>query len=194
MALRAESAHEEGRKGVMLTKRWLESTTHMELNLDAYDFAPECTLTCLDGSLQTFDLRGIYFKKKQGVFVENKAYTSAGDQGKLFEDFLAISYSATAAEIARTQDPRWMFMWVTTHPFSQGRWAKLAKRATIRAALESDTTNLLAGQEISDDILDLMADRVWLLVLNKRQKELTLTPTELSKVEAILKRKQKGKS
>lgn len=192
MALRAESAHEEGRKGVFNTKRWLESTTHIELNFDAYDWASECTISCLDGGLQTFDLKGQIYKSKSMLFVENKAYTSVGSQAKDYQDFLAIAYSATAAEISRTQDPRWQFMWVTTYPFAQGKWPKLTKRSQIKAALEADTTGLLNGDPIDEEVLDLMADRVWLLVYNKRQQEFTLTPQELNMIEAKLNRKGKA--
>lgn len=192
MALRAESAHEEGRKGVFRTKRWLESTTHIELNFDAYDWASECTISCLDGGLQTFDLKGQIYKSKSMLFVENKSYTSVGNQAKDYQDFLAISYSATAAEISRTQDPRWQFMWVTTYPFAQGKWPKLTKRSQIKAALEADTTGLLNGVPIDEEVLDLMADRVWLLVYNKRQQEFTLTPKELNMIEAKLNRKGKA--
>jgi hypothetical protein len=177
----------------MRTKRWLESTTHIELSFDAYDWAPECTVNCLgDGNMQTFDLKGQIYKTKSILFVENKSYSSVGNQAHDYMDFLAIAYSATAAEIARTQDPRWEFMWVTTFPFAQGQWTKLTKRSQIRKALEADTSGLLDGQEINEDILDLMADRVWLLVLHKRQLDLTLSPKELSKIEAKLNRKGKS--
>ena len=198
MALRAEAAHEEGRKGVFRTKRWLESTTHIELNFDAYDWSTECTVTCLGTSanggpnLQTFDLKGLIFKSKSMLFVENKTYTTVGSQAKDYHDFLAIAYSATAAEIARLGDPRWEFMWVTTFPFAQKQWTKLTKRSQMKKALEQDQTGLLGGEEIDEDILDLMADRIWLLVLHKRQHDLTLTPKELSMIEAKLNRKGKS--
>ncbi len=192
MALRAESAHEEGRKGVFRTKRWLESTTHIELNFDAYEWASECTVSCLGtDNLQTFDLKGQIYKTKSVLFVENKSYTTAGRQAADYMDFLAIAYSATAAEIARTQDPRWEFMWVTTFPFAQKQWTKLTKRSQIKKAIEADTTGLLDGQPVDEDILDLLADRIWLLVLHKRQHDLTLTPKELSMIESKLNRKGK---
>lgn len=202
MALRAESAQEEGRNGVLLTKRWLESTTHIEMPFDVYDFISETTVTCLNGAIKSFDLKGKIHKSKSVLYVENKSYTQVGDQPSEFMEFLAVAYSATAFETARVQDPGWQFMWVTTFPFSQKKWAKLTKRSEIKAALEADSVasaaegepGLLNGQVIDDEILDKMPARLWLLVLNKRQKELTLTESELSKVEAILKRKGKSKS
>lgn len=193
LALRAESAHEEGRKGVFRTKRWLESTTHIELNFDAYEWASECTVTCLGvDKKQTFDLKGQIYKTKSVLFVENKSYTTPGNQAKDYMDFLAIAYSATVAEIARTQDPRWEFMWVTTFPFAQRQWTKLTKRSQIKKALEADQSGLLDGQPIDEEVLDLLAERIWLLVLNKRQHDLTLSPKELSKIEAKLNRKGKS--
>jgi len=198
LALRAEAAHEEGRKGVFRTKRWLESTTHIELNFDAYDWSTECTLTCLGANykggpnLQTFDLKGLIYQSKSMLFVENKTYTTVGSQAQDYQDFLAIAYSATAFEIARLGDPRWEFMWVTTFPFAQNQWTKLTKRSQIKKALEADTTGLLGGNEINEDILDLMANRIWLLVLHKRQHDLTLTPKELSMIESKLNRKGKA--
>jgi hypothetical protein len=173
----------------MRTKRWLESTTHLELEFDVYDWLPECTVSCLDGSLQSFDLKGRIFRSKSPLFVENKAVKNVGHQPSQFMDFLAIAYSATAAEIKRTQDPKWQFMWVTTHPFSQTDWPKLTKRARIMQALAQDTTGILKDEQISDDIVDLLVERIWLLVLNKRQQELTLSRKELNRIEAILNRK-----
>jgi hypothetical protein len=198
VALRAEAAHEEGRKGVFRTKRWLESTTHIGLDFDAYDWSNECTVTCLGKNqqggpnLQTFDLKGTIYKSKRVLFVENKTYTSVGSQGPDFQDFLAIAYSATAAEVARLGDPEWEFMWVTTFPFAQGKWAKLIKRSNIKKAVEEDTSGLLGGAPIDDDILDLLADRIWLLVIHKRQHDLTLSPKELAMVEGKLNRKGKS--
>jgi hypothetical protein len=130
----------------------------MELEFDVYDWLPECTVTCLDGSLQSFDLKGRIYKSKAPLYVENKTYTTVGGQAKAYMDFLAIAYSATAREIARTQDPKWQFMWVTTHPFSQTDWPKLTRRSRIKKALERDTTGLLGGNPIDEDLLDLVSD------------------------------------
>lgn len=193
MALNAEAAHEKGRKGVILTKRWLESTTHLELPSDAYDFAPECRVTCLDGSKKLFDLKGWFFKNKRTVWVENKAVSGERKQPQQYPLFLAIAYSATAHEIKTGgADPRWEFMWVTTHPFTLPSWTTLTKPSSIRKALEGPGSSLLNGEPIDEDILKLVADRIWLLVLNERQKDLTLKQSELSKVESVLKRKKKG--
>lgn len=169
-----------------------EHDTPGTLEFDAYDWLPECTVSCLDNSKQTFDLKGRIFKTKSPLYVENKAYTTVGNQAADYMDFLAIAYSATAAEIARTQDPKWQFMWVTTHPFSQGKWPDLTKRSQIKKALEADTSGLLNGQDIDDDLLTVVAERVWLLVLNKRQHELTLSPKELHMIESKLNRKGKA--
>lgn len=195
MALNAEAAHEKGRKGVILTQRWLESTTHLELPADAYDFSPECRITCLDGSKKLFDLKGWFFKNKRTVWVENKAVSGERKQPQQYPLFLAIAYSATAMELKTGGlDPRWEFMWVTTHPFALPSWTKLTKPSQIRQALEGPGADLLNGERIDEDIIKLVSDRIWLLVLNTRQAELTLSASELSMVESVLKRKKKGKA
>lgn len=191
MVARAEAAHEAGRKGVLLTKRWLESTTHMELPFDAYDWTSECSISCLDGTVKTFDLKGWLFRTKAPIFVENKNYGTVGNQPTEFPDFLRTAYSATLAEMNRVKtDPRWEFMWVTTHPFSQTKWAKLTKRKQLRSALKDDPS-VLGGASIDEDMVSIVAERIWLLVLSPRQDELTLSPPELASVEKVLNRKGK---
>lgn len=191
LALRAEAAHEQGRTGVFAAKTWLESTTYLSLGLDAYRFAPGCTVTCLDDSKQTFDLRGQIYERHHELFVEVKTYTVVGGQKKAYDDFLAIAYSATAKQMEDVGDPKAEFMWVTTYPFDQGKWLSLTSRERIKKALERDQSGILGGRALDEELLTTMSDRIWLLVLNERQHELTLTPSELSSVESVLQRKTK---
>lgn len=44
--------------GVDLAKRWLESTTWVELPFDAYNNGPVCSLRRLDGKVKRYDLFG----------------------------------------------------------------------------------------------------------------------------------------
>lgn len=196
MALRSEAAHEKGRKGVFDTKAWLESTTHLELNFDAYRFGQVCTVRCLDGSRQIFDLMGRVISRAVPLYVEVKTYDTRGRQDDDFDDFLTIAYSSTAA-LWDEGDAKAEFMWVTTHPFAVTKWPQLTSREQILAAIEKDDrksktegkTNTLGGQPVNDTILSAVADRIWLFVLNKRQHDLVLTPRELALVESILLRK-----
>lgn len=192
MALRSEAAHEKGRTGVFATKAWLESTTHIALSFDAYNFAPTCTVQCLNDEYQTFDLFGRFLSRKAPLYVEVKTYDTVGGQSAAFKDFLAIAYSATARDFKKLGDEHAEFMWVTTHPFAQTDWPKLTNRETIAEAVRDDTSGLLNGEDVDEEILDLLATRVWLLVLNERQHELTLTRSELAMVQSVLDREKAG--
>jgi hypothetical protein len=188
VALR-EAAQESGRAGVFDAKTWLESTTHMSLPFDVYRFTSLCTVTCLNDELRAFDLTGHIYGRNVPIYVEVKTYTTAGGQKKAFDDFLAVAYSATAKEMARLGDWKAEFMWVTTHPFAVTDWSMLTTRERVKGALERDTTGLLNDGPIDEDLVTLVAERIWLLVLNKRQHELVLSAKELSMVESVLERK-----
>ncbi len=54
----AESVQKDGMSGVDLAKRWLESTTWVELPFDVYNNAPVCSLRRLGGKVQRYDLFG----------------------------------------------------------------------------------------------------------------------------------------
>ena len=130
--------------------------------------------------------------------MESKRYKTVGGQAAAFEEFLAVAYSTTAREIETVGDTRREYMWVTYHPFSLTKWSKLTKKATIRKALEKHPQ--FAGRrpgadaegdyrEIDEDVLDLLSQRLWVLVFSQKQEKLMLSPKELSKVFAQLKRK-----
>jgi hypothetical protein len=75
----AESVQQKGIDGVDLAKRWLESTTWMELPFDAYSNAPVCTLRRLDGKVKVYDLFGYIHKSPPiPLYVESKGIDSAG--------------------------------------------------------------------------------------------------------------------
>jgi hypothetical protein len=54
----AESVQQKGIDGADLAKRWLESTTWIELPFDAYHNASICTLWRLDAEKKVYDLFG----------------------------------------------------------------------------------------------------------------------------------------
>lgn len=189
----AEAVQQKGWDGVALAKRWLESTTWIELPFDAYETTQVCTLTRLDGETKVYDLHGYLFTKPRvPVYVEVKDYDSAGGkQGLEFWQFLSNAYSITARDLASASgDGRREFMWVTRHPFQLNDWADLTTPKRIEAALAKDP-EALGGGSVDADVVALTAERVWLLVVHKRQDRLTLTPAELHNIEALLQRKAK---
>lgn len=178
--------------GVDLAQRWLESTTWIELPFNVYDNSAVCTLTKLDNSVKRYDLFGsIFTKPNKPVYVEVKNYdSSGGKQPAEYVEFLANAYSITAKDLESGQDGRREFMWVTTHPFSLTGWATLTSPSAIKDALGKHP-DVLDGKNIDVDLLDLVSDRLWLLVLHRRQEELMLTREELSLIEAQINRKGK---
>lgn len=179
--------------GVDLAKRWLESTTWIELPFNVYDNAPVCTLRRLDGKVKRYDLFGsIHTDPATPLYVEVKDYDSVGGkQGSEYWEFLANAYSITAQDIKDGEDARREFMWITRHPFNQTDWVKLTSAERIKQALEAHHTEALGAESIDVDLLATVADRLWLLVLHKRQEGLMLTAEELSIVESKLNRKGK---
>lgn len=196
----AESVQKDGMDGVDLAKRWLESTTWIELPFNVYDNAPVCTLRLLNGTVKRFDLFGyIHNKPATPLFVEVKDYdTAGGKQGAEYWEFLANAYSITAQDLVDGLDARREFMWITRHPFNQTDWAELTSADRIKQALEKHPEVLRKSQDpdaeshdVDVDLLATVSNRLWLLVLHKRQESLMLTPQELSIVEAQLNRKGK---
>ncbi|HZJ48849.1 MAG TPA: hypothetical protein VFD97_07430 [Acidimicrobiia bacterium] len=186
-----ESQHKSGEEGLDFTKRWLESTTWVELGFDAYTNPAVCTLERLDGKKKVWDLFGsIFHSPPTPLYVENKAYNNVGSQPAEYLEFLANAYSHTAKALKDGPDPRYEFMWVTTHPFDQTAWPTLTSPERIKKALDKDPGACgEGGPDLST--LSLVSNRVWLLVLHERQNNLLLTPSELSNVEGLLNRKGK---
>lgn len=188
-----EGIQKAGFDGADFTKRWLESTTWVELPFDVYDNEELCTPEILDGTVQGFDLFGyIHTKPKTPVFVESKNVNSAGGkQGADFIEFLANAYSVTARSLQKYKaDSRFEFMFVTRHPFNTTNWSSHLRPSSIKEALGKHPEKL-HGQQVDDDLLKKVSDRLWLLVVHEKQEKLMLTASEISKIESLLNRKAK---
>lgn len=176
----AEGLHELGREGVLRIRRWMDSTARFSMSHTAYDLDPDrkpytqVRVEQLDGTFENFDLVGDIRdergKKGNTVYVECKNYTSAGNQGTLYTEYLATCYSAFAAKHkALGHPPSVEFMWVTSHPFAQTNFAKLTDKATVADACADETHIRRLGDESYDpDLGELLASRLWLVVVNDR--------------------------
>ncbi|WP_280466865.1 hypothetical protein [Nocardia cyriacigeorgica] len=186
----AEEVQELGRQGVAEVKRWLEATTFLELQWNAYENGPMCTLMHRAGR-KKFDLVGNFISEaRQPIYVEAKKYSKDGGQHKEYRKFLAIAYSATARSIEeRGGDIGAEFIWITFNPFYITGWKELATGAKIESAL-MEFPELLGDKEIDFDLVRKVADRVWLLVLNEKQGQITMSFDELMKVFTVLDRKK----
>lgn len=184
----AEGTQQLGLEGTYDVKTWLESTTFLELPFNVYENQPQCTLLLRDGSVKRYDLHGYFLDVRRPAVVESKRYTTPGHQATAFTEFLANSYSAASQDLATIGDVGREYIWVTTHPFAQTKWRDLTHPDEIRAALKAHS-QLLAGEEIDEDLLRLVAGRLWLLVMHEKQKKLMLTRGELQLVRTVLDRK-----
>ena len=137
-AMVAEATQFEGLEGTLAVKRWLESTTFMELPFNAYEDEGQCTLVRLDGQTKRYDLSGYFLgDSRRPIAVESKAYSTVGHQAGAYTEYLANAYSITAHDIATVGDLRREYFWVTSHPFSQTKWAQLTSPDEIREALKT---------------------------------------------------------
>lgn len=176
----AEGLHELGRQGVVRIRRWLDSTARFAISHSAYDLDPagnpytQVRVEQLNGRFENFDLIGDIRdeagKKGNTVYVECKHYSSAGNQGVLYDEYLATCYSAFAARQANLGHvPSIEFMWVTTHPFAQTTFTKLTEEPTISAACGHETHKKRLADEPYDNALgQILSKRLWLVVVNDR--------------------------
>jgi hypothetical protein len=184
----AEAEHVAGEEGVLSAKRFLESTTYVNITFTVYDDDVQTTLTGLDGLRKTFDLTGFFLgDDRRPLFVEVKNYNAVGDQASEYTKFLATAYSVTADGIERHLDRRTEFMWATWHPFSQTKWPRLTSEEEIRDALRAHPE--MARNSVDEQIVRRVAQRLWLVPMHRRQDELLMTRDELLTVYKALGRK-----
>ena len=185
----AEATQMKGLEGALAVKRWLESTTHLEFPFNAYEDEAQCTLMRLDGHKKRYDLTGFFLTAvRRPVVVESKNYSGVGNQPGDYVEYLANAYSTTAQDIKTIGDTRRQYFWVTTHPFSQTRWPELTGHEEVRRALQAHP-EALNGEVIDEELLRIVASRLWLFVMPGRCDELSLSRDELQLVFAVLRRK-----
>lgn len=190
MAVDAEEVQELGRDGVAMVKRWLEATTFMELQWNVYEDTAKCVVPCLGGLKKKFDLAGAFIGiNRNPVVVESKRYKSSGGQHKYFKEFLAIAYSnILREEEILGSDLKREFVWVTTTPFQITEWNELATERKIVQSLDANP-GYLGGIPIDLKVVRKASERVWVLVMNQKQEDISLNHDELMTVLTTLKRK-----
>ncbi|MEU6248383.1 hypothetical protein [Glycomyces sp. NPDC047010] len=185
----AEGAHMQGLIGVKKAQLFLESTTFITLPWNVCENQNQTRFLRLDKEIKHFDLAGYFLgERRPPLAVENKAYNHVGSQAEDYTEYLANAYSITARACEDGADDEREFMWLTTHPFAQGKWPRLRSPEEIAAALERHP-DALAGRQIDSDLLQLVSGRLWLIPLHDRHTELVLDRSELFKIHETLKRK-----
>lgn len=181
----AEETHKIGEEGVKRVRTWLDSTYRFSIDLSIYDLDPEgnpypkLRLEQLpDGKFERFDLIGV-LRDEQGkagrdIMVECKDYSAAGNQGDLYDEYLAVCYSGFVKRSELKGAPADVeFMWATTHPFAQTNYTKLTTAEQIKAACEKHPDRL--GDHAFDlSIAEQVASRLWLAIVNGRVQEMIM--------------------
>jgi hypothetical protein len=180
-----EQQHEAGRDGVRRVKRWLESTTRFAVPWDVYGSPNQTTVKLLSGEAKGYDIAG-HLIGEDGApgppfYGEVKNYHSVSDQPALYHEYLARSYSAALEATSSEHDPEIEFMWVTWHPFSQTKFLELCGAEEIEQACSSHT-KYLGEEQFDRSFAETLAQRLWLLIVNPRQDEMTMSKGFLGEV------------
>lgn len=181
----------KGKAGVGMVADWLNATGRVRIARSVYDINPrtgdpytQVRVPLLDGTFERFDLMGQLLdddgRPGNTIYVESKFYGSAGNQGPLYSEYLAICYSAFAKATTDVAAPASVeFMWATTHPFAQTHWGRLTSAPAIAAACEQHPRRL-SSQAYDSAMGSALSPRLWLAVVHDRTNELIMG-TELRK-------------
>lgn len=182
-----EEQHKAGEEGVYRAKRWLESTTRFDLRWTVYGGSAQTTATLLDGSSVSYDVAGYLLDEGHQagprVFGEVKSYSNAGDQYAAYRKYLAVSYSASRQARGTEHDPAMEFMWVTTHPFSLGKYTVLCSAAEVETAC-TEHSGLLGEEGFDRGYAEMLAKRLWLLIVPLRVEEMMMSREFLGTIRA----------
>lgn len=192
----AEEIHKIGEEGAYRIRRWLDSTFRFRIDRSVHDLdadgnpypmmrLPQLPRRNADGELtsghfERFDLRGMLLDANgqpgRTLWVECKEYSSAGNQGTLYDEYLAVCYSGFVKSGQDVQaPPDWDFMWVTTHPFAQTLYTRLTTAEQIKTACEAHP-HRLGDHEFDMSIAQQLAPRLWLSIVNPRVEEMMMGP------------------
>ncbi|MFE3217655.1 hypothetical protein [Streptomyces antimycoticus] len=182
-----ELLHSKGEEGARRAKHWLDATTRANARwVNPNPTAiPKLTFDWVDGSPFSFDLGGLLIGGQfdgQEFLVESKFYETPGHQGSMYVEYLAKCYRAYKTRPDRCDN----FMWITWHPFSLTKWAKLCTTSEVKSAVITHHEKSLgcvdsndAAELVDEESCKEVADRLWLILLSKRQEELVISKKHL---------------
>jgi hypothetical protein len=128
--LGAEDAHKMGELGTAQIRAWLDATYCFridssvdDVDRDGKPYTKVRVPQLKPGRFGRFDFvgsgLGVNGDSANELYVECKQYSSAGRQEKLYDEYVAVGFSAfVALERGISASPRIEFMWATTHPFA----------------------------------------------------------------------------
>lgn len=191
--IHGEVAQAKGADGARRAKRWLDSTTRVNVqwvNPDPYA-VPKLTFKWPHGGTTfSFDLGGVFkFDDLDGqaFFAESKKYDKPSDLGTHYVKYLAQCYVAYGALPAYCDN----FMWVSWAPPLSSRWDELCTSDFVREAVIKHhkrvfgvDTETDAERLVDDAVCADVAARLWLIVLSDRQEALVISKDHRSLVDA----------
>lgn len=183
-----EETHEKGADGLRRAKIWLDRTTRAEARWVTPDpiAVPKLTFEWKKPGeySYSFDLGGVLkggTVDGQEFLAECKKYDTPLDQGTHYRAYLAKCYCAYQARPDRCDN----FMWITWSPFLVSKWDELCTAGYVRQSLLEHSDRALnepdkakAALLISDATVDAIADRLWVIVLSKRQEDTLMMSKE----------------
>jgi hypothetical protein len=188
-----EAQHEKGRDGARRAKRWLEATTRVKmawLNTDSL-IGDRCEFQWpFGGRSFSFDIGGFLSGSSvegQSFLVECKKYSTAGDQGVEYFEYLAKCY------VTYSVQPKYSdhFMWITWHPFKQMTWTQLCGPEMVKSAVIAECKRVFGVDSEEDaqalidmDVVSAVAERLWVIVLCDRQEDLVISRDHLALIRA----------
>lgn len=177
-----EALHVAGEDGVRRAKNWLERTGRVDACWTAYDNKAMLTVQRPGGGERSFDLGGVI---KGGdldghvFYAEVKKYSEAGAQPDMYKQYLANCYCMLLPNPAKSFE----FMWITWHPFSVTKWARLCTAAEVMEAVTDLKDEWLGvGDTVDSDHCALVAERLWLIVLSDQQERLSMSDEMLAEI------------
>lgn len=181
-AMAGEEQHITAKDGVERAKAWLEKTGRVSVPYTVYEVGavPFLTFSTVTGSSYSFDMCGDLHLDggKTQFFGEIKKYSTVGAQPEEYTEYLAKCYRATL-EHGRP----YHFMWITWHPFSQTKWARLCDADEVRDAVVAHQAAYCGtGVDIDDGVCADLAARLWVIVLSDRQEGLAMSDEMLGEL------------
>lgn len=181
-----EDNHRKGEDGTRRARRWLDSTTRVAQSWTNEDRVAVGRLSFewpYGGQPFSFDLGGIMRGDpfdSQLFVAESKMYSNAQDQGTHYDKFVSQCY-VLSRDHARLADH---YMYITWAPFRADSWSDhLTAKAVTSGLLTAknrkrlfDTNDKNAAEALIDqDVVDQVAEKLWLIVLSGKQEELVVS-------------------
>jgi hypothetical protein len=179
----AEELHKIGEVGAKRMRLWLDGTTRFRIDRSIYDLGPnlEPPMQLRVPQLQQerferFDLVGQTLdesgRPRRTIYVECKEYRSDANQGVLYDEYLAVCYSAFVALSHGLGGPADVdFMWATTHPFAQTDYVRLTTASRVTRGCQAHPERL-GEHRFDESIAEQLSERLWLSIVNSRVEEM----------------------